>query len=321
MDDAVAAASVAPEAPAAPLDAQPTSALVSEREQEPSATLTDDEPPTLQPDDNALVHDAPEHQNDSAADDARSADCVTTSVARLCDELEREREREPSDADRAREHLMRIGNELWMAVCDASAVVQHHAVLFGVYTAIVVAIVAAIYAALCAGAPCADAACCRTGADACDVGAMGRRLASALPLAQGYPADECEPLAAGVQPDAALVGALRTHLCVPGAPLALTARHVGRRECVAAVRPARGLAPVVVVNARRAAASVETRASAERDSLCRIDRAVTFTRPRTLALRYTDERGRAVEREFEGDAAAAAAHALDVLEALRVCED
>ena len=141
---------------------------------------------------------------------------------------------------------------------------------------------------------------------------------------------------------------LATMECVAAAPvagsvaaancsrsLALTAAHVGSSACAVLVLVldsggASGTghasgAATLLVNPRRVAASVETRVSVERDTLCRVDAEARFARPRVLRVRYERRSaddgadGVEMEREFVDDEAAAVAHALDVLGAVRVC--
>lgn len=104
---------------------------------------------------------------------------------------------------------------------------------------------------------------------------------------------------------------------------ALTAQHVGARPCVVVVRMGHGgpggALTLALADPRIVAASVERRPSTEHDTLCGIDMAAHFMRPRHITVRHASLDGRVYEREFEGDDAAAVAHALDVLAALRVC--
>jgi hypothetical protein len=145
--------------------------------------------------------------------------------------------------------------------------------------------------------------------------------ADVAPLTNVYPTAPCTRANLSSGAARATVRALTAHLHAPLAPRALAAAHVGARDCVLVVRrgvfAAKGGGGVLALaNPRVVARSAEMRVSEERDSLCRVDAPQRFVRARRITV--AADGGTSA---FEDDEAAAVAHAIDVLEALRVCSD
>lgn len=240
--------------------------------------------------------------------------------------------------DEMMQRLDEHGRALRRQGVAALCVISVHRVVFGIVAvlALVAGVLIGAVVACPGNTPCASGTVLET---------CAASQTHAARLATQHHGAECVALAlddAGARTKLAhIAGTLAHHLCAPSelaprldAPLALAAPHVGERACVAVVRLARGAAAtapgggplLVLANPRVVARSPETRVSEERDTLCRLDTAARFARPRALTLRYDvvvpgSGAVHELERTLVDDEASAVAHALDVLAALRVCAD
>ena len=160
--------------------------------------------------------------------------------------------------------------------------------------------------------------------------ALPRRDADAVaaaefPLVYAEPSLECD---GAVPCPNALFAALRHHVRLAvetrsedASARALSAAHVGSRACAFVLLERDNATFSEFRNATlvgSTAPSLDT-VSEERDVFCAIDVPARFLRPRSVTLEYDGVTGLVEIRRLDGAQAAAALHALDVLEGRRVC--